>query len=95
MTTIPLCLEQAQPAHMIAQLEHLPEGIRSQNEVAFGVEYNTKQIASPSNKVLNKHKIREKQNKQLATSRVSSTATDNMTFDKNRKCDSVHCIPGY
>ena len=54
--------------NMIAELECLSEEIHSQNKVAFGLEYKTKQKASLSNKVLNKHKIREKQHKQLATS---------------------------
>ena len=41
----------------IAQLEFLSEETHSQNKAAFGLEYKTKQIASPSNNVLNKHKL--------------------------------------
>ena len=59
----------------IAQLEFLSKQTHSQNKVAFGLEYKTKQMPSPSNYVLNKHKIREKQHKQLATPRVSSIET--------------------
>ena len=37
----------------IAQLEFLSEETHSQNKVAFGLEYKTKQMASPPNNVLN------------------------------------------
>ena len=52
----------------IAQLEYLSEGTHSKNKETFGVEYKTKQMACPSNNVLNKHKIKKKQHKQLARS---------------------------
>ena len=80
MANVRLCLETGLAyEHDNSQLECLFEETHSQNKVAFGVEYKTKQMAFPSNNVLNKHKIREKQHKQLARYRVSSTATDNVT----------------
>ena len=71
MTNICLCLKQALPINMIAQLECLSEETDSQTKVAFGLEYKTNQMASPTNNVLSKHKIREKQYQQPASSRVS------------------------
>ena len=51
----------------IAQPECLSEETHSQNKVAFGLECKIKQTASPSNNVLNTHKIREKEHRRLAT----------------------------
>ena len=78
----PRLLKIQQATHTFAKFDVIArlEETHSQNKVAFGLGYKKKQMASPSNNVLNKHKTRDKQHKQEAGARVSTTATDNVTL---------------
>ena len=64
MTNIRLCVETGLAFEH--DKSHQPKETHSQDKAAFGFEYKTKQMASPSNNILQKLKIREKQHKQLA-----------------------------
>ena len=74
---------------MIAQLECLSEETHiHRKKIPFGLlqdkyEYKTKQMASPSNNMLYRHKVRENQHKQLATFESRAQPQITRPFDRS------------